>query len=60
MKEPSQQDHYRVLGVTYTATNAQIKKSFHQLAKQLHPDRNTPSRVVRSTEEFQKVRQVYM
>ena len=32
--------HYRKLNVDETATEAEIKKSFHNLAKLLHPDKS--------------------
>lgn len=33
-------DHYGILGVTRQATEAEIKKSYRQLARQFHPDQN--------------------
>jgi len=33
-------DYYKVLGVTYGATDESIKKNFYDLAKKYHPDSN--------------------
>ena len=33
-------DYYRLLGVSPTASNEEVKKTFYAIAKKFHPDRN--------------------
>jgi len=49
MAEP---DHYRILEVSPTATQAEIKQAYRRLAKLFHPDRN------RSTSNHEKIAKV--
>lgn len=39
-QQPEFQDYYRTLGVTRTATQADIKKAFRKLARESHPDKH--------------------
>ncbi len=36
----SQRDYYEILGVSRSAADADLKKSFRRLAMKYHPDRN--------------------
>ena len=59
MKEPTQPDHYRTLGLNVKATKSQIKQTFNKLARKWHPDKNTPSKQIGATKFFQQLRDAY-
>src|SRR4051812_50221676 len=50
-------DLYEQLGVKRGATEAEIKKAYRKLAKELHPDRNKDNPA--ASERFSKVTQAY-
>jgi len=50
-------DPYATLGVARTASEADIKKAYRKLAKELHPDRNKDN--PRAAERFSQVTQAY-
>lgn len=52
----AKRDYYEVLGVGKTASKAEIKKKYRQLAKEYHPDRNSASD---AEEKFKEVKEAY-
>jgi DnaJ-class molecular chaperone len=50
-------DLYATLGVARGASEAEVKKAYRKLAKELHPDRNKDN--PKATERFSKVTQAY-
>lgn len=55
---------YKTLGMSPTATDAEIKRAYRQLISRHHPDKLeaqglTPSQIHRATEETQKIQKAY-
>jgi DnaJ-class molecular chaperone len=50
-------DPYKTLGIARTATEADIKKAYRKLAKELHPDRNRDN--PKAAERFSQVTNAY-
>lgn len=50
-------DPYKILGITENATDAEIKKAYHTLAKKYHPDRNTKTEY--DDERFKEINKAY-
>ncbi|MDH7972799.1 J domain-containing protein [Sphingomonas sp. AR_OL41] len=50
-------DPYQTLGVARTASEAEIKKAYRKLAKELHPDKNKDN--PKATERFSQVTNAY-
>jgi curved DNA-binding protein len=53
----SNDDYYRVLGVSKSATETEIKKAYRKLALQHHPDRNPGDKG--AEEKFKKINEAY-
>ena len=55
-------DDYKILGILPTATDAEVKKAYRDMAKKYHPDRVvTEDEAIRkgAEEKFKKVQQAY-
>jgi molecular chaperone DnaJ len=50
-------DYYKVLGVSKSATQADIKKAYKRLAKQYHPDRNPGDKTAEN--RFKEISEAY-
>jgi DnaJ-class molecular chaperone len=54
----TQRDFYEVLGVTKSATEAEIKSAYRKMALKWHPDRNPDSKK-EAEEKFKEINQAY-
>ncbi|MCZ6886648.1 MAG: molecular chaperone DnaJ [Rickettsia endosymbiont of Ixodes persulcatus] len=52
------QDYYQILGVSKTASAADLKKAYHKLAKQYHPD-NAAAEDTNAEKKFKEINAAY-
>lgn len=53
----SSKDYYQILGVSKSATQAELKKAYHKLAMQYHPDRNSHDK--EAEKKFKEINAAY-
>ncbi|MDL2269021.1 DnaJ domain-containing protein [Desulfosarcina sp. OttesenSCG-928-A07] len=53
----AQEDYYKILGVSKTATDTEIKKAYRQLAMKYHPDHSKDDK--KAEEMFKKISEAY-
>ncbi|HYD35019.1 MAG TPA: DnaJ C-terminal domain-containing protein [Vitreimonas sp.] len=53
---PTKRDYYEILGVTKTATEAEIKSAYRKMALKFHPDKN---KAADAEEKFKEINQAY-
>jgi curved DNA-binding protein CbpA len=53
----SPRDHYKILGIPHTATEAEIKQAFRRLAREYHPDLNPNN--TEAEQAFKLIREAY-
>jgi DnaJ-class molecular chaperone len=60
-KEESKKDYYKVLGVSKTANDDELKKAYRKLALKWHPDRNQGSEEekVKADKMFKDINEAY-
>jgi hypothetical protein len=52
----SKKKYYKILGISYDATDKEIKKAYHKLALKYHPDRNSDEQ---AEQKFKEIREAY-
>ncbi len=52
-------DYYKILGVNKTASDAEIKKAFKNMARKYHPDMHSEADKAKMTEKFKDINEAY-
>ena len=55
----TKRDYYEILGVTKTASQEEIKKTYRQLAMQFHPDKAPEDKKKEYEEKFKEMSESY-
>lgn len=50
---------YQILDITKNASNAEIRKAYHSLSRQTHPDRVSISEKALATEKFKLLQKIF-
>jgi curved DNA-binding protein CbpA len=53
------QDYYRLLGVPYSATRAEITRAYREAMKRIHPDRQAPAHRAAAEERAKNLNRAY-
>lgn len=57
--DPDEDDHYSLLGVSYTANHAEITRAYRQAMKRAHPDRKHPEHRAAAEELARRLNAAY-
>jgi tetratricopeptide (TPR) repeat protein len=59
LKQANSKDYYKMLGVSRQANKKTLKKAFHKLAKQYHPDMVSEEEKEEAQRKFQEISEAY-
>ena len=57
--DPDDENYYRLLGVPYAATSAEITRAYRAAIKRVHPDRHRPDRRAAAEERAKRLNLAY-
>jgi DnaJ family protein C protein 3 len=59
LKQSKEKNYYKILGISRTATNKEIKKAYRELALKWHPDKNTGDTKEEAEKMFHDIAEAY-